>query len=344
VANFKTYVCCQKKGLMMAIFTYNSAIDQWEKERVLMGYVQPYSAKKAAQKARLFSPWIGETSIKKIDSAAIREALIALGATGGRKQCGLSSATLRAAHLAGTQVIDWAIKQGRAVLNPFHEIPRPKANYRQSQFLSQTQASKLASKMNKLAKAAMRSNNLLETSFTLAVCIAVATGLRRGEIFALDWQHINLEAKRISVAHAVKGDGTIGRPKSASGIRNVAIGKSLAKLLTDVNQWQNALLSREAWHQADYVICNSEGGRASMNVFEHWWRKWADENGYTGLRFHELRHTHATLLIAGGADVKTVQMRLGHSSAEITMSCYAHAIPLSDGAAASSLDVSLFGR
>ena len=81
---------------------------------------------------------------------------------------------------------------------------------------------------------------------------------------------------------------------------------------------------------------------ASMNTFEHWWRRWADANGYKGLRFHELRHTHATLLIAGGTDVKTVQMRLGHASAEVTMSCYAHAIPLSDTTAAKALDAELF--
>ena len=79
-----------------------------------------------------------------------------------------------------------------------------------------------------------------------------------------------------------------------------------------------------------------------MNAFEHWWRSWANKNGWEGLRFHELRHTHATLLIADGVDVKTVQMRLGHSSAVVTMTCYAHAIPLSDGAAAEALDASLF--
>lgn len=70
--------------------------------------------------------------------------------------------------------------------------------------------------------------------------------------------------------------------------------------------------------------------------------EWADRGGWKGLRFHELRHTHATILIADGVDVKTVQTRLGHSSAVVTMTCYAHAIPLSDGAAAEALDASLF--
>jgi integrase len=328
----------------MANYTYDSIVDQWEKERVLMGYVQPYSAKKSAQKARLFSPWIGSTNIKKIDSGSIREALISLGASGGRYGTGLSSATLRAAHLAGTQAIDWAIQQGGASLNPFHAIPRPRANYRQSQFLTETQASKLAAKMKRLVKTGIRGNNARDVSFALAVCIAVATGLRRGEVFALDWHHVDFDNKRISVAHAVKGDGSIGRPKSASGVRSVAIGKSLCNLLKEVKQWQNNAIFNNDEGMADFVICNNKGERASMNVFEHWWRKWVDANGWEGLRFHELRHTHATLLIAGGADVKTVQMRLGHSSAEITMSCYAHAIPLSDGAAASSLDTSLFGK
>ena len=91
-------------------------------------------------------------------------------------------------------------------------------------------------------------------------------------------------------------------------------------------------------------MCSVEGERASLNAFEHWWRSWADKGGWKGLRFHELRHTHATLLISNGTDVKTVQMRLGHSSAEVTMSCYAHALPMADGSAATLLDSTLFSR
>jgi integrase len=58
---------------------------------------------------------------------------------------------------------------------------------------------------------------------------------------------------------------------------------------------------------------------------------------YTGLNFHELRHTQATLLIGNGADIKTVQHRLGHSSASLTMNIYAHAIEENDRAAADAI-------
>jgi integrase len=107
-------------------------------------------------------------------------------------------------------------------------------------------------------------------------------------------------------------------------------------------RWQQENLPHKTWPQHDFVLCNEKGERANTNTFEHWWRSWADGNGWPGLRFHDLRHSHATILIANGVDVKTAQMRLGHSSAEVTLSIYAHAIPLADSAAAASLDAELF--
>ena len=129
-----------------------------------------------------------------------------------------------------------------------------------------------------------------------------------------------------------------------ASIRNIAIGEKLCKLLAKMRAWQEENFPEKDWSQNAFIMCSEEGGRASLNAFEHWWRTWADKGGWKGLRFHELRHTHATLLISNGTDVKTVQMRLGHSSAEVTMSCYAHALPMADGSAATLLDSTLFSR
>lgn len=255
----------------------------------------------------------------------------------------MSSATLRAAHLAGKQAFDWAIERGRMVENPFDSVERPKAHYRQARFLTLGQATMLSSMLVSEMKKAMDSGDAQLSSFALAACIALATGMRRGEIFALEWSCCNFKTQRINVSRAVKGDGSIGSPKSMAGIRSVAVGNRLVCLMQEMRAWRESAISPESGADNHLVICNECGGRANMNVFEHWWRTWADENGWEGLRFHDLRHTHATLLISGGTDVKTVQMRLGHSSAEITMSCYAHAIPLSDANAAESIDSSLFG-
>ena len=80
-----------------------------------------------------------------------------------------------------------------------------------------------------------------------------------------------------------------------------------------------------------------------MDNFQHWWLKWRTENGFPNLKFHELRHTQATQLLANGIDVKTVADRLGHANASITLSWYAHAIPEKDHEAAEVIG-SLFAK
>lgn len=323
--------------------TYGMAVRKWTEEREILGTVQPYTAQKAEQKARLFFPWQENKTLEEIEPATIRTALIELRQHGGRFGKGLSSATLRAAHLAGKQVFDWAIERGRVVENPFDSVERPKAHYRQARFLTLGQATMLSSTLVSEMKKTMDCGDARLASFTLAACIALATGMRRGEIFALEWSCCNFKTQRINVSRAVKGDGSIGSPKSMAGIRSVAMGNRLACLMQEMRTWRESAISPESSTENRLVICNECGHRANMNMFEHWWRTWADENGWEGLRFHDLRHTHATLLISGGTDVKTVQMRLGRSSADITMSCYAHAIPLSDTNAAEAIDSSLFG-
>lgn len=323
--------------------TYEEAVDGWAGERESLRYVQPYTAQRSRQKALLFAPWIGSKAIDEIAPADILCALAELGNSGGRLKGGLSSATLRAAHLAGSQAADWAVEHGHAVANPFGKVKRPKANYRQSRFLTQREATELATKVARNAEAYMMLDDVRRASFCLAVCIALATGLRRGEVFALRWDDVDSDRLRVGVSKAVKADGSVGNPKSIAGVRSVAIGRKLMKLLDRAKPWQDELLPVERPNGCKgLMVVDETGGRASMNAFEHWWRGWADRNGFPGLRFHELRHTHATLLISNGVDVKTVQMRLGHSSAVVTMSCYAHAIPLSDGAAAETLDAALF--
>lgn len=92
------------------------------------------------------------------------------------------------------------------------------------------------------------------------------------------------------------------------------------------------------------VCCSDTGGWYRIDNFEHWWRQWRKDHGFDGLKFHELRHTQATQLLANGVDVKTVQTRLGHANASITLGWYAHAIPERDHEAADLLGSLLAGQ
>lgn len=291
--------------------SYETAVRKWTEERELLGTVQPYTAQKAGQKARLFGPWLNDVPLGEVDPAVVRSAIMELRQHGGRLGKGLSSATLRSAHLAGKQAFDWAIERGYTAENPFDLVERPKAHYRQARFLTLGQATMLSSQLVAEMKKAMDNEDPQLTSFALAACIALATGMRRGEVFALEWSCCNFKTLRINVSRAVKGDGSVGSPKSMAGIRSVAIGSRLVCLMQEVRTWREAAISAEACSDNRLVICNEGGHRANMNVFEHWWRAWADNNGWEGLRFHDLRHTHATLLIAGGTDVKTVRCAWG---------------------------------
>ena len=322
--------------------SYSTIVRLWADERSLMGNVQPYTAKKSAEKARLFLPWFGDTPVDKIDTESITNALISLSQTGGRRSKGLSSSTLRAAYLAGTQAVDWAIGRGLATANPFRLIPRPKANHPRSRFLVEEEAAALATEMKRHMRTMLLEMKVQQASFALAVCIALATGMRRGEIFAMEWRDVDVRNERLNISRAIKGDGSLGEPKSRSSIRSIGVGERLIALMEDMRSWQRANLTHETLPNQDFVLCNKYGNHANMSTFGHWWRSWADCNGWAGLHFHDLRHSHATILISNGVDVKTAQARLGHSSAETTLSIYAHAIPFADSAAASSIDERLF--
>lgn len=323
--------------------TYADAIDRWRDEREAIGYVQPLTARKSAQRAALLCPYFGDRDVAEIGAGDITSAIIDLRRSGNGGK-GLSPSTVRKAHMHGKQVMAWACCNGHLKHNPFGDVRAPKEASRRGRYLDSDKAADLAAKALADFGRAECAGSVRRCSYALAVLIALATGMRRGEIFALKWDAVDFAAHRIRVFRAIKGGGDVGEPKSASGTRNVAIGKEMVSALERAKAFHStALPARSGWDDAGDVICGDRGDRASMNAFEHWWRGWIAEAGYPGLHFHDLRHTHATLLIAGGVDVKTVQTRLGHSSAEITMSVYAHAMPARDCDAAASLDRDLFG-
>lgn len=178
-----------------------------------------------------------------------------------------------------------------------------------------------------------------------AVRIGLATGMRRGEVFALTWDDVDLDAGTIRVRHNVTYQDVIKTPKTDSGIRTIAIDPATIAHLSIWKERQAEELPKICVKQTDEtpVCCSSTGGRIRIDNFSHWWGNWRKEHGFPGLKFHELRHTQATLLLANGVDVKTVQTRLGHASASITLDWYAHAIPQNDHAAADMLGNLLAG-
>ena len=183
-------------------------------------------------------------------------------------------------------------------------------------------------RMEKLGRTRTRKSvrGVCNLSCLLAFRIGLATGMRRGEIIALEWDGIDLEQQVITVTQSRTKSGEIKPPKTKAGMRTIHIDSSTCEKLKRWKTLQKKYLADLGIDQGDNtpVCCTDKGDYIDIANFERAWRIFKTDYGFEGLKFHELRHTQATQLLANGVDVKTVSSMLGHYSAGFTLDTYAH--------------------
>ncbi len=166
---------------------------------------------------------------------------------------------------------------------------------------------------------------------------AVLTGMRRGELMALKWGDIDWNSSQISVRRSLYR-GTFQTPKSAYSIRRIMLSPLLSRTLM-----YHRTVSKST--ELDLVFCDVNGGPLDPdNLVKRQFLPTLDRAGIRRIRFHDLRHTYASLLIAQGEDIKFVQSQLGHSSAKTTLDRYGHLFPGTHKEAARRLDQTVFGN
>ncbi|KPI49954.1 integrase [Clostridioides difficile] len=163
----------------------------------------------------------------------------------------------------------------------------------------------------------------------IVLLIGFYTGMRRGEIIALTWDDINLDNKTITVKHTLikkkNGIFELSQPKTESSCRTIFTGDTLIRLLKEhkLHQKKMKLKYGEFYFDSNWV-CTKENGQQvnthTLDTIVKQIRK-ALNNDF---HFHCLRHTHATLLLENGANIKDIQNRLGHSQLSTTMDTYSH--------------------
>ena len=181
------------------------------------------------------------------------------------------------------------------------------------------------------------------TDAFLLVFLGLSVGLRRGELCALKWQHIDLDNRKINILEnrvTTKGKVITKQPKSKSSKRTITIGKSTCQILQQAKGEYEE--QRKAYgpgfSKEDYVIHLKDGSPYHPDSLTQKWDRFMSKHGLKHIRLHDLRHSCATSMFANNVDPKTVQTRMGHSSSKITMDIYVHRTQAMDEHAAEVMD------
>jgi integrase len=163
--------------------------------------------------------------------------------------------------------------------------------------------------------------------------VALATGLRRGELLALRWEDIGDDELRVNASMAVGPRGGYVRadPKTRRSRRTVGLPRMA----------REGLQRRRAAADGPYVFPDATGKPMHPEAASNAFRALADRVGLEDVRLHDLRHTAATLALAAGVPVRDVSDMLGHSSPSVTLNVYGHAIPEGPSRVADALDKAL---
>lgn len=185
--------------------------------------------------------------------------------------------------------------------------------------------------------------------FYIVYLLALTTGMRKGELLGLKWQDVDFTNKTISVKRAVtrkKGGGfEIGSLKTDHSYRNISLFEHVIKELEEYKHEQRKfkMKNRKTYKDEDLITASSSGSFILPRNLDRSWLSALDESMLKKIRFHDMRHTHATLLLKQGTHPKVVQERLGHYSVTVTLDLYSHVSPTIQRTAAENFGDKIFG-
>jgi len=183
-----------------------------------------------------------------------------------------------------------------------------------------------------------------ERRLEAVLTLALTTGMRKGEILSLRWQDIDLQKNTLQVRHTVsyRGRGKFieGEPKAEKSKRKITLPQFVVETLKRhrAMQLETRLQAGTRWVDNDLVFPNKRGAFMVPTTLSNHFFKLLEEIGLPHIRFHDLRHSAATLLLSMGVPMKVVQEILGHSTFNVTANLYSHVLPTMQQEAMSKMD------
>ncbi|MBU8880617.1 site-specific integrase [Bacillus sp. FJAT-29790] len=178
--------------------------------------------------------------------------------------------------------------------------------------------------------------------YFMAFYLAISTGMRQGEILGVCWKDIDFIDQSLCIKQTLKHDGKgfLVGGKTKSSNRTVALTSETIVLL----KRHRAMIAKEklskggGYEDHDLVVCTEHGTPLNPANLRRTFRRLISQANIPEIKFHALRHTHATLLLSKGVNVKVISERLGHSNIKVTLDVYSHVLPTMQEEAVKQID------
>jgi len=274
--------------------------------------------------SKMIEPDLGKLTLRRVTT----QRLDAYYATLSRER-GLSAASVRHVHAVLRGSLGQAVRWGWIPTNPAASASPPKIRRRE---------------INPPAigdtRALLATADEQDPSFGALLRVLAATGARRGEVCGLRWSDIDRGSRTLAIQRSVASvtGGTVVKDTKTHAARRIAIDPETLAVLDAqrVRMEELAAVCRLEFDPDGFVFTSEPDGSQPLHpdTVTGNFRRICDRVGLTGVRLHDLRHLHATQLLAAGVPVRTVSGRLGHANAATTLNVYAHFLEASDRDAA----------
>lgn len=309
-------------------------LDEW------LTFIGPSVAPKTLERyteicRKTIAPQIGDVILAKLKTDRI-DAAFSTMLTAGRRavQGGLSPRTVHHARRVLIKALAQAVTWERLSRNPAAGTTAPKVERKRMLAYDAAQTAELLETMR-------------STRMFVPVLLAVMCGMRRGEILALRWRNVDLGDNRRQIAIVESAEQTkegvrYKEPKSGKA-RTVALAMHVVEELRAhrVRQAEEQLRLGLRPNGDSFVVAQVDGSPLQPRSLTHEWMRLIQKTSLPRIRFHDLRHTHASQMLSAGVHPKVASERLGHSSIGITLDLYSHVMPGMQADAAEQVDAAI---
>ncbi len=342
--------CAQQTSLPLTPgkATFGQFIHYWLTQHKKMSVKPKTYQKYFTTFATYLLPVWKDESLSKISSVDVQDLIndYSSGQRTGSKGKPLSSSTVRCIRRYLSEAFRYAVQVNLLIKNPVELTKAPVLEVKEIHVLSIEELHNLLQAMKDQAMEHLGDpHEMLYYSSFIAVQLAASTGMRLGEVFGLCWDCVDLESSSISVRRSIQTGGKLNifqTTKTKHSRRLIRISTDLAAELKKYRSFQDQYASRlgDHWHNVRHALITGLFGNilSTSNFKARYFLPILAKLGIHDFSFHDLRHTHATLLLAKGVNPKIVQERLGHSTITLTLDTYSHLVPDIQKAAVRALD------